>query len=182
MTLHKAAKSLIMVSLIFLGSAAAHAQFYVFGGYSYLHADLNSAGSANLNGWNGSIEGKVLPLIGLVADFSGEYGSANVPFDNVSSTSVSIHQHNFLFGPQLSVSVGKVRPFAHALFGASHLSDSALGASSSNNAFAYAIGGGVDYHLVPLFAWRVQGDFLQTRFNSTSQNDVRIATGLVFHF
>jgi opacity protein-like surface antigen len=179
---HKASKVFVVVSLFSLFSIAAHAQVYVFGGYSYLNADLNSAGRTSLNGWNGSIEGKVLPLLGLVADFSGEYGSANIAFDGSSSTSVSIHQHNFLFGPQVSFSVSKFRPFAHALFGASHASDSALGASSSNNAFAYAIGGGIDYHLVPMFAWRIQADLLQTRFNSTAQNDVRIATGLVFHF
>jgi Outer membrane protein beta-barrel domain len=175
-------KAVIIVSLLLLSGVAAHAQFYAFGGYSYLNADLNSAGRTSLNGWNGSVEGKVLPLLGLVADFSGEYGSANIAFDGASSTSVTIHQHNFLFGPQVSFSVSKFRPFAHALFGASHASDNALGVSSSNNAFAYALGGGIDYHLVPLFAWRIQADLLQTRFNSTSQNDVRIATGLVFHF
>ncbi|HEX8817443.1 MAG TPA: outer membrane beta-barrel protein [Terriglobales bacterium] len=175
-------KAVFIVSLLLLSGVAAHAQFYAFGGYSYTHADLNSAGSTSLNGWDGSIEGKVLPLLGLVADFSGGYGSPNIGFDGNSSTSVSLHQYNFLFGPQVSFSVSKIRPFAHVLLGASHLSESALGASTSDNAFAYAIGGGLDYHLVPMFAWRVQADYLQTRFNSTSQNDVRIATGLVFHF
>ncbi len=29
----------------------------------------------NLNGWNGSLEGKIFPFVGLVADLSGYYGS-----------------------------------------------------------------------------------------------------------
>src|SRR4029077_1360146 len=42
----------------------------VFFGYSYGSADFSSAGRTNLNGWNGSLEGKVLPWVGFVADLS----------------------------------------------------------------------------------------------------------------
>ncbi len=44
----------------------------VYLGYSYMSADLLSSGRTNMNGWNGSLEGKVLPFIGIVADFSGK--------------------------------------------------------------------------------------------------------------
>ena len=44
----------------------------VYFGYSYMSADLVSNNRTSMNGWNGSIEGKVLPFIGIVADFSGE--------------------------------------------------------------------------------------------------------------
>jgi hypothetical protein len=54
--------------------------------------------------------------------------------------------------------------------------------SSSDTSFAYALGGGIDYHLIPLISWRVQGDLLQTRFFSNTQNNVRISTGIVVHF
>jgi hypothetical protein len=36
--------------------------------------------------------------------------------------------------------------------------------------------------LIPLISWRLQGDLLQTRFFSTTQNNVRISTGIVVHF
>jgi hypothetical protein len=79
--------------------------------------------------------------------------------------------------------VGKVRPFAHALFGAGHISTSGgFGLSSSDTSFAYALGGGVDYHLIPLVSWRVQADLLQTRFFSSTQNNVRISTGIAIRF
>ncbi len=162
-----------------------------FIGYSYLSADQGSNGRANLNGWNGSIEGKVFPFIGIVGDFSGHYGSGPVIPNGACTTVIggtcsgvntSTSIHNFLFGPRVSISVGKIRPFAEAMFGASHINESASLVSASDTSFAYALGGGVDYHLIPLISWRVQGDFLQTRFFSNTQNNVRISTGIVIHF
>jgi opacity protein-like surface antigen len=163
----------------------------VFVGYSYMSADLVSNSRTNLNGWNGSVEGKVFPFIGLVADFSGHYGSVPLAVNPTctaviggacSTLSASTNIHSFLFGPRVSVSVGKVRPFAHALIGAAHVSESSSLLSSSDTSFAYALGGGIDYHLIPLISWRVQGDLLQTRFFSNTQNNVRISTGIVVHF
>jgi len=68
------------------------------------------------------------------------------------------------------------------LIGAAHMSESSSLLSSSDTSFAYALGGGLDYHLIPLISWRVQGDLLQTRFFSNTQNNVRISTGIVVHF
>jgi len=166
-----------------------------FIGYSYLSADLVSGSRSSLNGWNGSVEGKVLPFIGLVADISGHYGSPSVlssglcivpvgslPGGCVATTSASVSEHNFLFGPRASFPIGKFRPFVHALIGAGHISESAPGLSNSSTSFADALGGGVDYHLIPLISWRIQADALQTRFFSSTQNNVRISTGIVVHF
>ncbi|HWY58507.1 MAG TPA: hypothetical protein VNZ03_28840 [Terriglobales bacterium] len=132
-----------------------------------------------------------MPFIGLVADFSGHYGSVPLAVNPTCTAIIgaacsgltgSANVHSFLFGPRVSVSVGKVRPFAHALIGAAHLSESASLLSSSDTSFAYAVGGGLDYHLIPLISWRLQGDLLQTRFFSNTQNNVRISTGIVVRF
>jgi hypothetical protein len=88
----------------------------VFFGYSYASADFSSKGRTNLNGWNGSLEGKVLPWVGFVADISGLYGSRDVSV--VPTFSVDASVHHALFGPRVSVSVRKFTPFAHTLFGA----------------------------------------------------------------
>jgi hypothetical protein len=111
--------------------------------------------------------------VGIVADLSGHYGSPN---------GVSTKEYNFLFGPRVSVSVGKIRPFAHFLFGASHITGSASGVSLSDTSLGTALGGGVDYKLLPAVGWRVQLDHLQTRFFSHTQDDFRFATGLVLNF
>jgi hypothetical protein len=86
----------------------------------------------------------------------------------------------YLFGPRVSVSVGKLTPFAHALFGAGHESLNAV--SASDTSFATALGGGADYKQIPAVGWRFQGDFVQTRFFSNTQNDFRFSTGIVLHF
>ena len=151
----------------------------IFGGYSYGSADLSSNGRTNLNGWNASLEGKVLPWVGFVADFSGLYGSENVP---VVPTSADASVRSALFGPRVSVSVGKITPFVHALFGASHINVSGSGFSDSDTSFGTALGGGIDYQLIHGIGWRVQADMLQTRFFSGTQNNFRLSTGVVLHF
>src|SRR5579862_7470837 len=118
----------ILISMfLFAGLATAQVPTSgnVFFGYSYLNSDLNSG--ANLNGWEASVEGKIIPFLGIVADFDSHYGSQNFP--SVCSLGVSactynasFVEHNFLFGPRVSVSLGKIRPFAEALFGGAHVS------------------------------------------------------------
>jgi hypothetical protein len=159
----------------------------VFFGYSYLRTDLPSGTHNNLNGWNGSLEGKFLPWIGIVADLSGHYGSAQFPTACPPRIGPCIFtadakMYSFVFGPRVSVSVGKITPFAHALFGASHITGSVSGFSDSDTSFASAYGGGLDYHLIPLVNWRFQADVLHTRFFSDTQNNVRLSTGIVLHF
>jgi hypothetical protein len=156
---------LVILFLVTVASAQVPTKGNIFFGYSYNRADFNGAGSANLNGWEGSLEGKVLPFVGIVADFSGHYGLG----DSV---------HNVTFGPRVSFPVGKFTPFAHALVGVGHIS----GNSVSDTALSDALGGGIDYHIFPLLGWRFQLDALQTRFFSQKQNDVRFSTGIVLHF
>lgn len=171
----------VIAFVLLLFTAMASAQVptsgNIFFGYSYAHASLNGNNNVGLNGWNGSLEGKVLPWVGLVADLGGYYGSQNVgPFH------VTGNVYTFLFGPQVSVGVGKFTPFAHALFGAGHTSANATGFSDSDISFATALGGGLDYKIVKGLAWRGQLDFLQTRFYSQTQDNVRFSTGIVLRF
>jgi opacity protein-like surface antigen len=188
---HRSTAIIFTLFTLFLLVTVGYAQIpsgNAYIGYSYMSADLLSGGRTNMSGWNGSLEGKVLPFIGIVADFSGNYGTAGVPPNSLcngascSGLSASTDIYSYLFGPRVSITVGKVRPFAEALFGAGHNTESASGSSNSNTSFAYAVGGGIDYHLIPLISWRLEGDLLQTRFFSNTQNNVRISTGIVIHF
>lgn len=175
------------VFCFFLLSALAAAQVpkgNIFFGYSRLSADLNPNDRTGFNGWNGSLEGKVFPFIGIVADFGGYYASEKIALPPIPGGSVNVDSkiYTVLFGPRLSVSVGRITPFAHALFGLGHINDSSSGVSNSENSFATALGGGLDYKLIPAIAWRIQGEYLQTRFFSTTQGNARISTGLVLRF
>ena len=76
-------KLAFIAALFFLLAAAASAQIptsgNVFFGYSYYNTNLSPIDRANTNGWEASVEGKVFPLLGIVADFDGHYGSQNFP-------------------------------------------------------------------------------------------------------
>jgi hypothetical protein len=152
----------------------------VFFGYSLNHGDTGVSDTGTLNGWEGSVEGKIFPHIGLVADVSAQYGTLFIPGLGVDA---SERTASYLFGPRVSFSVGKFRPFVHALIGAGHLHESASGfGSHGETAYADALGGGIDYHLIPRVSWRVQLDDLQTNYHSSWQDNTRFSTGLAFRF
>src|SRR6266852_688903 len=103
----------VFVFTLFLLTRALNAQILpkgnVFVGYSYNRAAIsdslafNSDGN-NLNGWEGSLEGKFLPFIGIVADVSGHYGSRNLaapivcplPVPQCSPIHQDVKEYNFL--------------------------------------------------------------------------------------
>lgn len=180
------AASAVIALFLFSGLAAAQVPTSgnVFFGYSYLNTDLSSMDRANTNGWEGTLEGRVLPHIGIVADFNGNYGSQNFvalcpPVGGPCTTNANFSEENVMFGPRVSASFGRFRPFAEAMFGIGHVNVHGIG---TQNSFATAIGGGIDYRLIKPVAWRFQGDYLSTRFFSTTQNNVRLSTGIVLRF
>ena len=157
----------------------------VFGGYSYYHTNLSNIGST-FNGWEGSLEGKVFPGVGIVADLTGHYGSQVVESPGVTcaigaicTVRESTHIYQALFGPRFSVSLRRVRPFAEFEFGVAHITTANI---PSNTSFAMALGGGVDYRIIRLLALRFQGDYVSTHFFGAYQNNVRLSTGIVFRF
>lgn len=186
-------KVVVVFATILLFASLAAAQIpggNVFFGYSYTSTNLTPGQGTGLNGWNASAEMKVLPFIGLVADLGGVYGSQGLPAVcpvvlptcPPQATNANLSEYNFLFGPRASFSVRKFRPFVHALIGISHIRASAAGSANTDTSFGDALGGGLDYHLIPAIAWRFQFDELQTRFFSSSQSNLRFSTGLVVHF
>jgi hypothetical protein len=176
-------KRIALVFVLLLMTAAGFAQIPSFGnvflGYSFNRDETGLSNRGNLNGWEGSIEGKMFPFVGMVVDVSAQNGKLRIPSVGIDATT---RVQSYLFGPRVSFPVGKFRPFAHVLIGVSHLHESGLGFSNSGTDFADAIGGGIDYNLIPRVSWRVQGDGLQTRFHGERQNDARISTGLVVRF
>lgn len=162
----------------------------VFFGYSYSRGQtFNIFGnhSINMNGWEGSAEGKFLPWLGAVADFDWHYGGSDVfgciglPC-SAKKFRVNASRHTVLFGPRASISIGRYTPFAQFLLGVAHQTNTGGGFSNSDTSFSTAIGGGLDYKLVKGVAWRVQGDVVHPRLFGSSQNDLRISTGIFFKF
>jgi len=184
--------------LLFAGLASAQDEapkVEAFGGYSYLRVNPGfGAPGLNFNGGSGSLAYNFNSWLGAVADFGGYHWSQS----GEDATTVS-----YLFGPKVSFRSGPVTPFAQVLFGGAHLSGSAscdddvvLGAriraqgegifgcgSGSDNAFAMAVGGGVDWNATDHIGIRlIQAEYLMTRFFSDTQNNARISVGVVFRW
>jgi len=165
-----------IVALSFAAMAQDTPKVEVFGGYQYLR--FNPGGGidgVNANGWEAAINGNFNKWLGVKADFSGAYNG------DLLGTGISGKMHTYTFGPELSHRMDKGRLFAHALFGAAHVS----GGGASDNAFAMRIGGGGDWNIGDRVAWRVvQADYLPTHFNFGTGDDwqhhVAISTGIVF--
>lgn len=193
-----------VVVLVFLFTIPALLQAQVadlYLGYSFVSSDVSvtsgtgtlnsrSSGRAPLNGWEASASVRVLPWIRAVANIGGNYGTVPIVFTSslgpTEKVNANTNLHTYLFGPRASVSFGSITPFAHALFGAARQSVSAeafIGnVGEKDTAFAFDLGGGIDFRLMRFVAWRVQGDYLQTRLFAGTQHDPRVSTGIVLRF
>jgi opacity protein-like surface antigen len=159
---------LTLVVLLGACSFPVSAQDYpkgeLFGGYQFAHLNPN----INASGWNASITGNVNNWLGVSADFSGAYKNGG-------------KVHTVMAGPVFSIRKSKaVTPFAHALFGVAHAS----GNGASSNAFATALGGGLDVTVNEHVAVRlVQADWLLLRSGEvTDRSNGRVSAGIVFRF
>jgi opacity protein-like surface antigen len=186
------------VLLLFVGVASAQGtdspKVEVFGGYSYVRFNPGyNAPGVNFNGGSGSVSYNLTPMIGIVGDFGGYHYSQGGGDVNVVS---------YLFGPKIAMRRGPITPFAQALFGGAHGSINAGACSgarvrpdttfsgcgtTSENAFAMALGGGVDWNATEHIGVRlIQAEYLLTRFGfggpTYSQNNARISAGVVFRW
>src|SRR3954468_12755342 len=96
----------ILLSLTTLASAQIPTSGNIFAGYSYYNTNLG-ADRQSLNGWEGSVEAKFFfPFIGIVGDFSANYGSlafnACPVLGPCGTVSANSHVENLLVGPRVS--------------------------------------------------------------------------------
>jgi len=162
----------------------------VFGGYSYLNVDTNGLSSRqSANGWEASVSGNFNRWFAVEGSVAGYYKTYNVDLNLISaglgSFIVDVHDYSYMGGPRVNF-----RPvFVHALIGGDHLTGSALGFSASQDSFAAAFGGGVEWKVAPQWAIRGSGDYVLTRhnifgsaFQNFTQNNVRASVGVVYLF
>jgi hypothetical protein len=165
-------------SLVLAGSSLSAGQvaprWEFFGGYSYLRFDSPKVGYANwsnLNGFNGEITFNFTPSLSLTADGNGNYGN-------------QLTVYNYMVGPQYFWRRDKGSFFVHGLFGKAQNTVNIQ--TATRNGFlsvgrAYALGGGYERELTPMFTFRAQADYLNSETFGASQNNLRVSIGLVFH-
>ena len=170
-----ARSALMSLAFFLLLAPDAHAlgpggSLYV--GYSRSGVNNFVANTPAENGWEAAGELHFLPLLGAEVDVA-RYG-IGAPSADARTTTV-------LLGPRLTVGLAGIHLFAHGLVGVAHSQISGPGAYS-NNPLAGDVGGGVDFRVLPFFAWRVMGDYIATTDAPSNASHYRFGTGLVFRF
>jgi hypothetical protein len=178
--------------------------------YTYARGNPANVGKPfSLNGGGGALVYNFNGFIGIKVDLQG-YGSATRAVNNfvvvnpggvatiVNSASVQSNLFTYMAGPQLRVPAHTFRPFAEFLFGGAltHFhgnlvtAESATNVNTSNNAFAMAVGGGLDIKVNKTISIRpFQMDYLLTRFGNSlipggnhNQNNFRYSAGINLTF
>jgi opacity protein-like surface antigen len=162
--------------------------FELYGGYSYVfrtyNPTANTVATTGHNGWDASFKVPVFgSFLGVKGDVSGSY------LNNTNNPNLNPKAYFFLLGPQVSVHMGRSTLFAHGMVGSAHVSQNAIPNLRSDNTFAMAVGAGLDAGISRNLAWRITGDYYNTRYRATDQNvreilnsNGRISTGPVIRF
>ena len=179
-----------LLAVLSLFGATAHAQelpkIDASVSYSYLRANpaTSGIGGFNLNGGSASASYNFRDWLSGVADFGG------YQVGKINGVNVDNHVTTFLFGPRFTYRKSRrISPFAQVLFGAARTGSGVFATSNSHTAFASSIGAGIDWKVRDRFSIRpLQFDYLLTHFpevtggNNQTQNNLRVSTGIVFHF
>jgi hypothetical protein len=145
--------------------------------YSWLH--VNSADDRfhrTGNGGSGYIEYNLTSSVGLVADIGG-YANTRTGVNDTGLT--------YLFGPRFNWRHSRFTPYVQFLFGGVY-AWTPNGPTGTQNAFATAAGGGLDYQLNNHIAIKpIQVEYVMTQLPTSvglggHQNDLRYSAGVVF--
>jgi hypothetical protein len=148
----------------------------IFGGYTFVRLD---GGVGNMAGWNASLLGNFNSIVGLKGEVSGLYAKST------AYGSIRFSGYSAMGGPQITGRSGPVSAFGHALFGVEHIGVGVpiggVRVGASLNAFAMALGGGVDWHRGTWGIRLPQVDYFPWRALGGTAHNFRVSGGIVFH-
>jgi opacity protein-like surface antigen len=166
---------LVLASGAVLSAQEVTPKYEVGLNYSLLHVtSANQDRQRTGNGGSGYFEYNVNSVLGLVADFGG-----------YANTRVNERLLTYMFGPRFNWRHARLTPYVQFLFGGAYVWNDLNKASTTQNAFALASGGGLDYHLTRHISIKpIQVEYVMTQIDSTKgfgshQNDVRYSAGVV---
>jgi opacity protein-like surface antigen len=86
-------------------------------------------------------------------------------------------------GPHIALqSRSRFEPWIHGLVGWERLRFTQTATLGVNSTVGFFIGGGVDYRLTSRIAWRVEGNYFGTNYQSSIQSNFTTGTGIVINF
>jgi hypothetical protein len=140
--------------------AVGYSPLYILKGYTVWMNGGSGSFALNANHW-----------FGVAGDFGGYVG--HIP--------QSLTGETYIFGPRFSYrKLDAVVPFAQALFGGSHFSESSGGITGGVTQFTFALGGGADIGLGSSrkFAVRLEGDYFGIRSSGSTTPSLRLSAGI----
>jgi len=122
--------------------------------------------------------------VGIVTSLSGTYKNVGY-FDRLSGHTfrAKVKRYDLMAGPRFNARYANATPFAHALFGISHVRadfDEVFNSNAKRDtAFAMAFGGGLDLRAGEHFDVRAgQVDYIPTFFDGKRQDNFRFSAGV----
>lgn len=176
-------KVLVMFSALVLFCASAWAQRGLEGGLAFSH----KTGGGAANGVELSGQYGLNQYFSLVAEFTPYWGASTV-----ATTRTSSKEQDYMFGPRFVIphafSNRKLVPVAQLLYGVAHTSikvktvNGPTISEDSATAWAWDLGGGLEYLYRPKWKLRGKVSLFKTHFADQSQANAKFAIGIVYCF
>ncbi|MCI0624198.1 MAG: hypothetical protein L0387_21565 [Acidobacteria bacterium] len=144
-------------------------------GYEYLRVDSGGGVHFGLHGYTTSATRYFNDWAGVEAGVSGAFGS---PFG------ISTRWLWYGAGPKIAWRYhSRIHPWGHFLLGGARIRVvQTAGVPAATNSFSWVAGGGADIRINARLAWRVEADYVNTRFSSTTQHNMRYRSGIALNF
>lgn len=136
------------------------------------------------NGFTAEFNQNVHRNVGIVTSFTAGFDDTGYVDRNSSRVfNASVQRYDLMIGPRFNYRNRVVTPFAHALFGITHLranfDDRLSPHKKADTAFAMAFGGGVDIHAGDHIDIRpIMIDWVPTFFDGKRQDNFRAGAGI----
>jgi long-subunit fatty acid transport protein len=183
--------SLLLVSFLtlMLPRAAQGQGLELNGGWAHVTSDFGT------DGFNVGAAWWFTKRVTMAADYDSTWDTSSLSsfgFTQIGGIAVKSHLQSVLLGPRIFFSTDwtdkhKLNPFGEAEFGVSHLYQQVKqvnmpNLSTSDTAFSWMLGGGVDYLLTPHWSGRAKLDFLRTHLANEGQSRLRLVLGITYTF
>jgi hypothetical protein len=162
--------------------AAASSRFSTENGYPWQVGANFTYQRFDIGGGNSNLYGIHTTVTRWIGDsWFGIEGTASASFGTLNP----IRKEQVVFyggGAHVGKRTGRFQPWGHFLAGGAHDRFTQAVGPASFNALAIMGGGGVDIQWRSHIAWRVQADYLGTRFGSVWQKSITTGVGILFDF
>jgi hypothetical protein len=161
-----------------------HGRFQIGVGYQYQHYNLlgqrfhdhgvNADFSVHVFDWVAGASSR----LAVAAEGTGVFGFDTGGLPNLDAKSYFVGG-----GPHVSIqNHSRIEPWIHVLPGWQHFRFTQGSILTTNSAFGFMAGAGLDFRLASRAYWRVQADYIGTHFQHSEQSNYSVGSGLIIYF